>query len=140
MTDTNPERILGSLRIFQAIHNDLELKHEIVTLEDGTKTWAYTYEGIDPYELEDKAFPTILKAFSQHEQEVVQKFVNEFQTVAITETNDYANGWNRCRKWVRANLNKLAGLEYSEEYSNIPYEDETKSNISPTQEKRQRNE
>ena len=58
--------------------------------------------------------------------EAVESFVNEFQTVAIAETNQYANGWNRCRKWVRANLNRLAGLEYSESYSKMPYEEETK--------------
>ena len=57
--------------------------------------------------------------------DAVESFVNEFQTVAIAETNQYANGWNRCRKWVRANLNRLAGLEYSESYSKMPYEEET---------------
>lgn len=57
------ERILGDLRIFQAIVNDLGLKHEQI---DGR--WVYTYEGTDPYELEDVHFPTITKAISQFQK------------------------------------------------------------------------
>ena len=59
------------------------------------------------------------------EQKAVHDFVKDFQTVAIPTTDEYANGWNACRKWVRANLNRLAGLEYSETYSKMPYENGT---------------
>jgi len=56
------KRILGDLRIFQAIFNDLHLSHN----PDGH---SYIYPGIDPYELEDDSFPmtvaTIQKLLSE---------------------------------------------------------------------------
>lgn len=63
MTPTEPtSRLLGDLRIFQAIHNDLKLSHEEITRSDGSKAWAYVYDGVDPYELEDSAFPGTVAA------------------------------------------------------------------------------
>jgi len=55
--EKTPKRILGDLRIFQAVFADASMRHEIVTLEDGTRRYAYVYEGADPYQLEDTAFP-----------------------------------------------------------------------------------
>lgn len=62
-------RILGDLRIFQAIVNDLKLHHELVTDENGVKRWAYVYDGVDPYELEDEAFPRVAEAFKTKEEQ-----------------------------------------------------------------------
>lgn len=59
------DRLLGDLRIFQAVFNDLKMTHEIVTLADGTKSYAYVYGGIDPYELGDNRFPTIQAAITK---------------------------------------------------------------------------
>lgn len=70
------KRILGDLRIFQAVHNDLKLSHQEVTLEDGSKTWAYVYEGVDPYELEDSHFPSIIKAV---EAERIEALIDELK-------------------------------------------------------------
>lgn len=57
-----PKRILGHARIFQSVFNDLKMKHEKVTLADGTESWAYVYEGSDPYQLEDSGFPGTVEA------------------------------------------------------------------------------
>lgn len=75
MSDTSKavERILGHQRIFQSVFNDLDMRHEIVTLEDGKKTYAYVYDGVDPYELEDKAFPGTLAAINAHLEAVKQQ-------------------------------------------------------------------
>ena len=62
------KRILGDLRIFQAIHNDLNLSHEIVTDGQGRQVWAYTYSGTDPYELEDNHFPSITAAIAKQDR------------------------------------------------------------------------
>lgn len=79
------KRILGDLRIFQAVHNDLKLSHQEVTLEDGSKTWAYVYEGVDPYELEDSHFPSIIKA--------VEAVRIEAREAAILDIQAHVNGY-----------------------------------------------
>ena len=61
----NNKRILGDLRIFQAVSNDLNMKHEFVELADGSHEWVYTYEGVDPYELEDDSFPLTTELIRQ---------------------------------------------------------------------------
>lgn len=68
MTDTKQptKRILGDLRIFQAVVNDLKMKHELVELADGTHRYVYTYEGADPYEMEDSEFPLTVKLIHQY--------------------------------------------------------------------------
>lgn len=58
------KRILGDQRIFQSVFNDLDMYHEMVTLPDGTKTYAYVYKGSDPYNFEDSAFPNTVAALS----------------------------------------------------------------------------
>lgn len=117
-------RLLGDLRIFQAIHNDLKLHHEIVTLENGTKTWAYTYDGIDPYELEDRHFPTFLALISAHNKALLEKVVQALpkgikqavipdmgQGVPYEFMQGYgrgeASGHNRALKDIRQALSKL---------------------------------
>lgn len=52
------KRILGDLRIFQAVHNDLSLLHQ-------PDKHAYMYPGIDPHELEDGSFPAITEAIQR---------------------------------------------------------------------------
>lgn len=64
MRDTN--RVLGHLRIFQSVVNDTSLKHELVKFADGTERWVYTYEGTDPYELEDAAFEGTVAAIEEY--------------------------------------------------------------------------
>lgn len=61
-TEPVPARLFGHQRIFQQLYLDLNMRHEIVTLEDGTKRYAYLYDGVDPYELEDSHFPKFAKA------------------------------------------------------------------------------
>lgn len=70
---SKPKRLLGDLRIFQAVYNDVKLRHEMVTLENGKRTWAYVYDGLDPYELEDNHFPIILAAFNTAASEMVRE-------------------------------------------------------------------
>ncbi|MBT8161443.1 MULTISPECIES: hypothetical protein [Arthrobacter] len=62
------KRILGDMRIFQTVFSDLNMKHEIV---DGR--YVYTYEGTDPYELEDAAFPKTIQLITAHTKEAVQE-------------------------------------------------------------------
>lgn len=49
------KRILGHLRIFQSVHNDLNLMHQ-------PEKHSYMYPSVDPYELEDGAFPGTVAA------------------------------------------------------------------------------
>lgn len=65
-----PKRILGDQRIFQAIFNDLgkNFRHEIV---DGR--YVYVYDGPDPYELEDSAFPGTVAAILSQRRQVIEE-------------------------------------------------------------------
>jgi hypothetical protein len=71
------DRILGDQRIFQAVCNDLGLRHETVTLADGTKGYAYIYDGIDPYQLEDEYFPIVVTAIKSRDDSLKQSLVAE---------------------------------------------------------------
>lgn len=63
------KRVLGQQRIFQSVFNDLKMSHEIVTDKDGNKRYAYVYDGVDPYELEDDHFPETLRAIEEYAEQ-----------------------------------------------------------------------
>ncbi len=83
------KRILGDLRIFQAIHNDLKLLHK-------PEDHAYIYPGVDPYELEDSAFPTITKAVTAARREAYEKALN-YSYNQIEKLVPYMNFLERAR-------------------------------------------
>lgn len=53
------KRILGHLRIFQSVQADLNMGNE---WQDSR----YTYEGVDPFQLEDSAFPITVNAIERY--------------------------------------------------------------------------
>lgn len=89
MTDTKQpiKRILGDLRIFQAVVNDLKMKHELVELADGTHRYVYTYDGVDPYEMEDSEFPLTVKLIVQHTNSVLEEVLNQLNMPNPYETS-----------------------------------------------------
>lgn len=68
--------------------------------------WFWTHVGDSKDEV-----VAIVRLFDKYAKEQLVRAYRDFQTVAIPETNDYANGWNDCRKRVRADLNYLAEFE-----------------------------
>jgi len=60
------KRLFGHQRIFQSVFNDLNMRHEIVTDKDGKQRYAYVYDGLDPYELEDSHFPITKKLITRY--------------------------------------------------------------------------
>ena len=94
------KRILGDLRIFQAVANDLGFKH---VFHEGK----YTYDGIDPYVLEDDAFPTVVADIEKY----AEKKALEAQ-IAILEELDVDNGsfkFLEIRRRLRELYEKLKG-------------------------------
>lgn len=80
------ERILGDLRIFQSIVNDIRLEHKS-TPEGGV----YSYTGIDPYQLEDSALPNTVRMIErygkQKKLEAVTELIGALRNV-ISELED----------------------------------------------------
>lgn len=67
----------------------------------------------EPTESIDELKAAILDKLNQAVVGAIQNFVKDFQSLAIPETNDYANGWNDCRQQIRQDLNRLAELTSS---------------------------
>jgi deoxyribodipyrimidine photolyase-like uncharacterized protein len=62
-----------------------------IDLQDNTVT-GYVYEGIDPYELEDNAFPSVVKAINDHTtQQVLEGSIETLNW--LVENHDAENGF-----------------------------------------------
>lgn len=107
MTDTKQrkdKRIFGDQRIFQAVFNDLKMEHELVKLADGTERWVYTYDGVDPYELEDSAFSLTVQLIHQYgdtrEAEGRISGMKQARAAVIRRTEIPADAKNPTRDYV----------------------------------------
>lgn len=111
------KRLLGHQRIFQQVFNDLDMRHEIVTDKDGKQRYAYVYDGIDPYELEDSYFPGTLAAIKQLiQEEVIAARIDELQKLtknmdSIGRLTNYA----KIRAFVQERIAELSNKSTTNE-------------------------
>jgi len=72
------KRILGDLRIFQAVFADLG----VTVLTHSEREQAYYYKDVDPYEFEDDRFPVIVGLIKNLiSQEVLKGQIKELQAI-----------------------------------------------------------
>ncbi len=80
-------RILGDMRIFQSVFNDLKLRHELVTDSNGVQRYAYVYDGVDPYQLEDNAYPLTVSLIARKVADARLDELKAFQKEWYTDGN-----------------------------------------------------
>ena len=64
-----------------------------------------------PQNYSDRLPQEITQAHRQDLEALLSRIEAEYATLAIPETNDYANGWNDCRKEAFKNVHTLIETE-----------------------------
>lgn len=84
--NTNSERVLGDLRIFQAVYADLR-----GTLNHSPDITAYIYT-LDPFEFEDNKFPITVAAIEAHTRKAQLDLLDRLEKEVVEATNCWSDG------------------------------------------------
>lgn len=118
--DSESNRILGDLRIFQSVYADLA---SVLTHVPGEN--AYVYKGIDPYELEDERFTITVEAIKtkyitkeESDRRVLEARTEEAKSLGVgkppkehAKNIQYMSGFNYARNTLaRQRATRLAEL------------------------------